>query len=44
MWYFETVKLDLEARRLIERLTDSDPHAYRLPANPIKSRSPIHPK
>ncbi|MEW5899855.1 MAG: hypothetical protein AB1715_00145 [Acidobacteriota bacterium] len=30
MWYFETVKLDLEARRLIERLTDTDPHRYRI--------------
>lgn len=28
-WYGETVKLDLEARRLIER-TDSSPQKYRL--------------
>jgi hypothetical protein len=30
MWCFETTKLDLEGRRLIERLTDTDPHHYRL--------------
>ncbi len=30
MWYFETVKLDLEARRSVERLKDSEPPRYRL--------------
>lgn len=29
MWYFETTKLDLEARHLIERLADTSPHRYR---------------
>jgi hypothetical protein len=32
-WYAETVKLDLEARKLIER-TDSKPQKYRLRAPP----------
>ena len=30
-WYGETVKLDLEARKLIER-TDSKPQRYRVPS------------
>ena len=30
-WYGETVKLDLEARKIIER-TDSKPQRYRVPA------------
>ena len=30
-WYGETVKLDLEARKVIER-TDSKPQRYRVPA------------
>ena len=30
MWYFETVKLDLEARGLIERKTSLEPNRYQM--------------
>lgn len=29
-WYIETVKLDLEARKIIERVTKTKPQIYRL--------------
>jgi uncharacterized protein DUF6958 len=38
-WYGETVKLDLEARRVIER-TDSRPQRYRKRASRARPRRP----
>ena len=32
-WYVEVVKLDLEARRIIERMPNTKPQLYRLIAN-----------
>lgn len=36
-WYIVTVKLDLEARGMIERISGTSPHQLRIPA---KSRRP----
>ncbi|MBK6828229.1 MAG: hypothetical protein IPG86_15860 [Chitinophagaceae bacterium] len=38
-WYIVTVKLDLEARRMIERIPGTSPHQLRIPA-----KKPTDPK
>jgi hypothetical protein len=41
VWYMVTVKLDLEARNLIERMPKTSPHKLRLlnPDNPTREES-----
>ncbi|MEM8908299.1 MAG: hypothetical protein AAGD05_10680 [Bacteroidota bacterium] len=34
LWYFTTVKLDLEARQIIERIPKTSPHQLRLKTKP----------
>ena len=48
MWYVTTVKLDLEARGIIERIPKSSPQVLRLPSHSrhtaeyLKERKPTH--